>query len=232
MRALKRAPSESFEAPQGALSCERRSLVELIALMQALADEGRTVLGELMGGRAQLTAFAHLPADDAHDAARGFRWYYHSHAGEGRTPGEHGHFHLFRDQTEGERVTHLVAISVDARGWPLALFAPNAWVSDEAWAPAAPVLRWIQAFEVREPPALHRVHAWLALVLRAFAPQLTHLLRARDARILALRRSARSAVLEDRRIAVLSRCSIDLLRQAERLDRSTTCPDIPEGVRT
>lgn len=197
----------------------RESLAQLMTLMQDLASEGRSVLGELMGAGTQPLAYAHHPADDAHDAHSGYRWYYHSHAASGRTPGEHGHFHLFRDDRDGDRVTHLVAIAVDARGWPLALVAPNAWVTDEAWAPASAVLRWIAEFEVLEPPALHRVHAWLALMLRAFAPQLRDLLLARDARILALRRSSRSVVLEDRRVAVLARCKIDLLDQAARFDR-------------
>lgn len=200
----------------------RDSLARLIALMAMLAAEGRSVLSDLIEQGTRTPELTHLPAEDAYDAASGYRWYYHSHAQHGRTPGEHGHFHLFRDETDGECVRHLLAISVDARGWPLAMFSPNAWVTDEAWAPAAALLRWIEGFGVRRPAHLHRVHEWLALMLRAFAPQVRELLLARDARVNALRRSARFAVLEDRRITVLSRCDLDLVHQAALLDRPLT----------
>jgi hypothetical protein len=71
------------------------------------------------------------------------------------------------------------------------------------------------------PRSLRRIHCWLADVLVAFRPQVRALLAHRDARVKALRAGRGAAVLEDRRIAILSRCRIDLHAQAALLDRSS-----------
>lgn len=189
-------------------------------LMTRMAKEGHSVLTAAIGPQAaSVPAWSHWPPDDARDVRTGYRWYYHCHARDGRTAGEHGHFHLFSEPSKGGSVTHLVAVSVDARGLPLGLFAPNRWVTDEHWQPAPRVLRLIEAFAMNAPRALRRIHAWLSAVLHAFLPQVRALLRHRDERMDILRGRARGDVMEDRRIAVLSRCAIDLPSQAAALDR-------------
>lgn len=186
--------------------------------MRDLASQGRSILSELMDPALPPGAWAHLPADDACDRRTGYRWYYHCHAGEGRIEGEHGHFHVFADSGEPDGVTHLVAVSVDSRGWPLALVAPNRWVTDEHWQPAAVVLRLIECFAMHAPASLSRVHGWLRNLLHAFLPQIKVLLDQRDARIDSFRRTSGSDVLEDRRIVTLSECPIDLMKQSQALD--------------
>lgn len=194
-------------------------LANLMKLMRRMALDGQSLLGAMMGPQTQVRAWAHWPPDDAHDARTGYRWYYHCHAREARMPGEHGHFHLFSDPRSGSRVTHLVAISVSNRGLPLGLLTTNRWVTDEHWQSAPRVLSLIESFVMTSPRAMRRVHAWLSSALKAFGPQVRALIRRRDERLEALRRSARSDVMEDRRIAVLSRCAIDVTRQAAALDR-------------
>ncbi|MGQ0619578.1 MAG: DUF6969 family protein [Panacagrimonas sp.] len=210
-----------------ALSGESRGSVQraaegLAVLMEAtrrLALERQGLLAEVVAGRSLVRALDHFPVDDAHDARTGYRWYYHCHPREARTAGEHGHFHLFSDPHSGQAVTHLITISVSDRGLPLGLFTTNRWVTDERWQSATRILHLIRDFALASPKQLHLVHQWLAHVLRAFAPQIRVLLFMRDERLDALRVSARSDVLEDRRIAVLSRCGIDLFAQAAALDR-------------
>lgn len=204
------APAQRQEAAEG--------LRQLIALTSEIAAEGRSVLHLLFGCAPSPQARAHYPASDAVDSAHGYRWYYHSHAGRGRPVGEHGHFHLFADPGGGTSVTHLVAVSVSDRGLPLCLMAPNRWVTDEQWQPAPRVLALIRQFCMTRPRTLARVHRWLGYLLTAFASELSVLLERRDARLDALRRSAGSNVLEDRRIEVLARCPIDLAAQAAALD--------------
>jgi hypothetical protein len=110
-----------------ALSGESRRSVQraakgLAILMEAtrrLALERQGLLAEVVAGQSVVQAWDHLPADDAHDARTGYRWYYHCHPREARTAGEHGHFHLFSDPHSGAAVTHLIAISVSDRGLPL-----------------------------------------------------------------------------------------------------------------
>lgn len=194
------------------------ALLELIDLMQDLAAEGRSVLSVLMDPALPPKAWAHCPEDDACDRRTGYRWYYHCHAGAGRIDGEHGHFHVFADGGEDGVVTHLVAVSVDARGWPLALVALNRWVTDEHWQPSASVLRLVERFAMHAPASLSRIHRWLRDLLHAFLPQIQLLLDQRDARLNSLRQTSRSDVFEDRRISVLSQCRIDLMKQSVALD--------------
>jgi hypothetical protein len=185
---------------------------------RALAVERKSVLQELIGEQT-VRVWDHLPADDAYDAGSGYRWFYHCHRREARTSGEHGHFHLFSCPQPGEGVTHLIAISVSDRGLPLGLFTTNRWVTDERWQVASRVLGLIARFRVSSPAILRRVHEWLRGCVRAFAPQIRALVEQRDARLATLRRSMGSDVLEDRRVAVLSRCRNDVHAQAAALDR-------------
>lgn len=116
-------------------------------------------------------------------------------------------------------MTHLIAVSVDPYGMPRGLFAPNRWVTDERWQPAARVLRMIRGFDLKHPKALGRVHLWLKQVLAAFLPQVTYTLKARDQRLQALQASLKSDVYEDRRVSVLGRCRIDLGKQVRAVER-------------
>lgn len=210
-----------------ALALESRNSVQraadgLASLMEAtrrLALERQGLLAEFVGNPSIVRAWDHLPPEDAHDPRSGYRWYYHCHPREARTAGEHGHFHLFSDPQSGSAVTHLVAISVSDRGLPLGLFTTNRWVTDERWQSATRVLNLLRDFGLSSPRVLRRVHRWLSHLLRAFEPQIRALLHARDERVAALRATARSDVMDDRRIAVLSRCRIDLFAQAAALDR-------------
>ncbi len=114
--------------------------------------------------------------------------------------------------------THLVGISVDARGFPLRLFTTNRWVTAEHWLPAATVIRTMQNIDLAQakPAAAAR---WVQSMVRLFALQIGALLQWRDARIAA--RSLRAdpeRVLEDRRTHILSQCRVDLAKQFQFLE--------------
>lgn len=190
-------------------------LTRLIAMMRCMAAEQRSVLSDLFVSASSMQPWTHWPAGDACDSRGGFRWYYHSHGRASRV--EHGHFHLFAEN--GRRgVTHLVGVAVDALGQPRSIFTANRWVTDEVWRPAPAVLSLIARFRLRTPRAHARMHRWLRAVLDAFEPQLRSLLHHRDLRIASLGAGDRQ-VLEDRRVFVLSRCSISIDSQARALDR-------------
>lgn len=200
------------------------ALRALIDSMQWLAHRGRSVLTELFGNRVGPAIWTHEPPNDARDPRTGYRWYYHAHAGRGGYPGEHGHFHLFSDPGNGVEVTHLLAISVDARGMPVGLLAPNRWVTDGVWRDARQIHRLLKRFELSSPRRLHRVHRWLKHTLLAFSPQVRALLAHRDARAKALGARMGPKLLEDRRTWTLSRCRLDLHDQAAMLDRALAGP--------
>ena len=72
---------------------------------------------------AQPVLMAHYPEDDIEDRDSQALYFYHSH----RTENEHGHFHCFVQITESgqQKPVHIGAISMDAHGLPIALFATN-----------------------------------------------------------------------------------------------------------
>lgn len=191
-------------------------LRELIRLTQAWALRGCSVVTALVPSLTRMPAWTHWPDGDAIDAGAGYRWFYHCHAGGGRIAGEHGHFHVFSGR--GDDVAHLLALSVDAKGLPIALFAPNGWVTGSRWLGARTVLSHLQRFHMRAPRRCATVSRWLAATLQAFAPQVRAVVRRRDERLDVLRGRHRRAILEDRRIAILSRCRLDLAVQAHVLD--------------
>lgn len=212
------------DQPAAALDAAEAGLQELLAVSALLLRRERSVLGELCGGAPIAADARHWPLHDAHDRQRGYRWYFHRHAGGGSQRGEAGHFHLFADAADvagaADAVTHLVAVTMDAHGRPIGLVAPNRWVSDEHWLPAPCVLAHCENFALERPRRWQRVHRWLAAVLRSFGPQVQQLLHERDARVAQLLERGHRDPLEDRRIAVLSRCPINLLAQAEALEHA------------
>ncbi|NCP55446.1 MAG: hypothetical protein GW845_09695, partial [Rhodoferax sp.] len=85
----------------------------------------------------EVLEYAHYPSDDVVDVRHGSQFYYHAHRDGDQ---EHGHLHLFWHATASGRrryfqpgkprwnrtePTHLFAISLDARGLPVALFTVN-----------------------------------------------------------------------------------------------------------
>lgn len=191
----------------------------LIEVMHRLAQRGQSLLNVLFPDQAAVRPWTHHPPRDAIDRISGFRWYYHAHPGQGIWPGEHGHFHLFADPAgQGTQVTHLLAVSVDARGLPLGMLSLNRWVTGEHWQPAAQVLQLVQGFGVSRPARMGVIHRVLPLILQAFTPQIRALLRHRDRRLAELRRRVGDTVFDDRRITVLSRTRLDLMQHAAALE--------------
>ena len=80
---------------------------------------------------------------------------------------------------------------VDASGWPMRLFTTNRWVTDEAWASAPDVLVLADRVVRSHRPA-DALGRWLFAQLDLFRPQIEVLLRRRDARLRALRRTPRA----------------------------------------
>lgn len=187
----------------------QRAGAELLDVIEALQRKGRNVITELLPEGQRLQLWDHLPADDAFDVVKGYRWYYHAHplAGGGD---EHGHFHVF-DAVRGG-YTHLVAISVAPDGLPRRAFTTNRWVTNEVWAPAARVLRRMRGFTMQHPSGLALVHRWLAALFALFRPQLERLLGERDRRV-AVALKTRPDLFEDRRTSLLSQCRLDVSRQ-------------------
>ena len=135
-----------------------------------LAAGRRGLLCELAHPADALVEWRHYPEGEVYDPVSHAQYFDPRHPADRRLSGEHGHFHTFlradgmppgvaplvwpeaavaeKAQPHGaprkrgmrEEVSHLVAISIDARGAPIRLFTTNRWVTGETWYPAEDVI--------------------------------------------------------------------------------------------
>ena len=112
---------------------------EVLECHRVLAKGGSNVVAEVLPRQDTFYEFDHCPAGDVHDGESHSQYYYHAHRS-----GEHGHFHTFLreagmppgvqpvEQSEikvmkqrDDKLSHLVAISMDKRGFPIGLLRPT-----------------------------------------------------------------------------------------------------------
>ncbi len=200
-----------------------RAAADLIASIDGYARRGRGLLSHVLGRSGAFEEWEHYPSRDAKDRHSGYRFYYHAHAARQRMPSEHGHFHIFGpvSRVRGEPkpdYTHLIGLSVDARGFPLRVFTTNQWVTAEHWNPADEILTQIGQLDLAEARP-RTVARWVQASTRLFAPQIDAVVRLRDLRLAQrTRQLGRDAALNDRRTHIVSQCPVDLAGQFECLE--------------
>ncbi|AYH43848.1 hypothetical protein [Azoarcus sp. DN11] len=218
---------ELLDAGREALGCRR-----------VLAKVGLNVVGEVLRGQGEFVEIEHYPQDDVFDADTHAQYYYHAHRGDA----EHGHFHTFlraggmpagvapfafHAATEpwpagDEAISHLVAISMDAWGEPIGLFATNRWVTGETWYPAEDVIRMLGRFEIDHAWPSWPANRWLGAMLRLYRPWIEGLLRHRDAVIAArLRARPDEDVFEDRALDITAYLPVSVERLVAALSEAT-----------
>ena len=196
--------------------------------MRVLHKVGRNLVGEILEGQGEFVQYEHYPRGDVYDPETHSQYYYHAHR-----PGEHGHFHLFLragGMPEGiepapydgdaprplghDAVAHLIAISMDAWGRPIALFTTNRWVTAETWYRAEDVVQMLDRFEIDHAWPSWPTNRWLGAMVRLFRPQIIELLHARDRAVAAWQaRHPERDVYEDRELEVTSWLPISLEEQ-------------------
>jgi len=206
---------------------------EVVECHRVLAKTGDNVVGEVLPRDATFYEFDHCPPGDIYDPESHAQYYYHAHR-----DGEHGHFHTFvreKGMPEGvepvvqseaayfeqrnDRLCHLVAISMDRRGWPIGLFTTNRWVTTENWYPAADVCRMVERFKIDLARPSSPPNHWVTAMVRLFRPQIETLLHQRDAKVVAWHKTHPDAdVFEDRRLDLPSQVAISLDEQIHAVD--------------
>ena len=201
---------------------------EVANWQQVLAKTGDTVVGELLRTRDTFYQFDHCPPGDIYDRERHAQYYYHAHR-----PGEHGHFHTFLrekgiptdchpvDQSEADYMkqrddtySHLVAISMDRKGFPIGLFTTNRWVTAENWYAADDVSAMLDRFEIDHAQPSWPVNRWIGAMFRLFRPQIVELVRVRDAVVADWQEKHWDRdVFEDRDLDIPSRIDISVDQQ-------------------
>ena len=218
MTASKRLQSHWRAAPDAevkrVVQAARRSVA---AFADATAASG-SLLQSWIAGQ-EVIELEHYPPDDLTDSRSGSQFYYHSHRDGGL---EHGHLHLFWHATASGRrryllpgrrrwvrtaPSHLFAISLDARGLPVALFTVNRWVTDGHWFDAATTMSQVERFDMGELEGHELSCRWLSGFVQLYRPLIQELLVQRDRRL--ARRSNLAQALDDRRLELLSLVGID-----------------------
>lgn len=100
---------------------------EVVDCERALAQAGRSLLTEAVGGAAQVYEWQHYPAGDICDGETHAQYFYHAHPPGERGAGEHGHFHTF----------------LRGRGMPAGtrpLVMPELAIADNPAAPKGPLM--------------------------------------------------------------------------------------------
>ena len=126
-------------------------------------------------------------------------------AGDGRGAGTH------RSPRDRGIVSHLVGLTVDAAGRPIALFTTNRWVTGETWYRAEDVVQMLPRFRFSPDGPAAPLSRWLVAVLALLRPQIVALLADRDAKMMdwRRRRSRQTHVFDDRRLEVTSERRVD-----------------------
>ena len=208
--------------------------LEVAECRRVLTKAGMNVVGELLRGHDTFYEDDHYPTGDVFDGESGSQYYYHAHRG---IELEHGHFHTFlrgrgllADGTdtvgvEADQVpdhgdlVHLVGVSMDPWGDPMALFATNRWVTGERWLPAQRILPLLDNFVIDHAWPSWPANRWISALLMLFRPQVRALLEQRDAVIEAWRRRHPDTdVLEDTRLELTGWISIDTAEQLAALE--------------
>jgi hypothetical protein len=171
---------------------------------------------------ARATQWQQYGSSDTEAETGGLHYFYHSHPAPSMPPGEHGHFHLFARvpgaAVEADRLAHLVAIGVDARGMPGRLFTTNRWVTGGNWFSASETIALAEKASTGHERLIDPVERWLCAQLGVFMPQVAALLVHRDRRIEASARGSRT--LEDRRTYLLSQCRVSLVEQIATVEQA------------
>jgi len=211
------------------LEVMRDAGVEALECLRVLDRAGMDLVSEVLRGQGTFYELEHYPADDVFDRDTHAQYYYHAHRGAI----EHGHFHTFLRApgipqgaapvaysgeevwpSGDEAISHLIAISMDAFGRPLSLFAVNRWVCAETWYPADDVIRMLDRFVIDHAYPSWPVNRWLGAMLKLFRPQIEALVHHRDSVIEAWRQAHPGVdVFEDRRLDVTGEFAVSIEAQ-------------------
>jgi len=185
------------------------------------------VVREVLKDQGTFYELEHYPKGDVHDSDSHSQYFYHAHRG---IEGENGHFHTFlrangmpsglkpveyTGDTEwpsgDDALSHLIAISMNPKGYPIGLFSTNRWVTGETWYAAEDVLSMLDYFNMDLLYPSWPVNIWISETMRLFRPQIENLLIERDKTLTEWRpRYPDKDAFEDRELEVTSDVLIDV----------------------
>ncbi len=209
---------------------------DVLECYRVLKKTGDNIVGELLRNAGTFYQWQHYPKGDVYDRENGSQFYYHAHPKSSR-PGEHGHFHTFLRAAGmpkgvepvpyageavwpmgGDALSHLVAISMDKKGFPTSLFTVNRWVTGDAWYRADDVARMVDRFMIDHAQPSWAVNRWITGMLGLFRPLVKDLVRERDVVVAAWSAEHPDLdVFEDKNLEIVSSAEISVEKQIGRL---------------
>ncbi len=207
---------------------------DIVECYRVLRKTGDNIVGEVLRGQGKFYQWDHYPKGDVYDHETHGQYFYHAHPTELRG-GEHGHFHTFLrakgmpedakpapydGETEwpkgDDALSHLIGISMERKGYPIALFTANRWVTGETWYPARHVRAMVDRFVIDHAQPSWPVNRWISAMLRLFRPQIRELVTERDVAMEAWRkRHPDRDVFEDRELEITSRQPISVEKRVD-----------------
>ena len=202
---------------------------DVLEVWRVLALTDDNVVGEILRHQGKFYQWDHYPKGDVYDRKTHSQFFYHAHTIGGRDP-EHGHFHTFV-RTKGmacgmkpvkrpdrsawpsgdDALSHIIGISMDAKGMPIRLFTTNRWVTGEAWYKARDVVKMIALYSIDHARPSWPTNRWVSGMIRLFWPQIIMLIQARDMCIQAWeQQNPGKDVFEDRGLEVTSQADVDV----------------------
>jgi len=225
---LRKLPAEEL----GAMAIAGGQILECYRVLQ---KSDSNMVAEVLRGQGEFYEFDHYPKGDVYDQETHSQYYYHSHR-----EGEHGHFHAFLrekgmpedcrpvPQSEADfmkerddKISHLIAISMNRAGYPIRLFTTNRWITADNWYTAADVIKMLDRFEMDLAWPSWPVNIWVTAMLRLFRPQIEELVRDRDAAVANWRKKhPKKDVFEDRKCDITSTRRISVAAQIKRVNQA------------
>jgi hypothetical protein len=181
---------------------------KVIDIIESLRSEGSNVVKKVMNGKTYVfDPYTHYPYDGGIlDEKTGYRIFFHVHR-----PNEYGHFHTFATDENGELI-HLVLISMNEEGEPIALATVNRWVTDDKFVKADVLKHLLDNFQFDSKLFVEqRVVEFVYNILNAYKDVIYNLFNERDNWITDYVNKNFREPFEDREFEILSERKIDIL---------------------
>lgn len=180
---------------------------KVIDIIESLKSEGSNVVKKVMNGKTYVfDPYTHYPYDGGiSDEKTGYRIFFHAHR-----PNEYGHFHTFATDENGDLV-HLVLISMNEEGVPIALATVNRWVTDDKYVKANVLKKFLDNFRMDSNLFVERrIVEFVYNTLNAYKDLIYDLFDERDKWIKDYANKNFSEPFEDREYEILSERKINL----------------------
>lgn len=179
----------------------------VIDIIEGLRSEGSNVVKKVMNGKTYVfDPYNHYPYDGGiTDEKTGYRIFFHAHR-----PNEYGHFHTFATDENGDLI-HLVLISMDEEGRPIAIATVNRWVTDDKYVKADFLKKLLNNFQMDSKLFVEqRVVEFVYNIINAYKEAIYNLFDERDEWIKEYVNKNFSEPFEDRDYEILSERKISL----------------------